>query len=176
MMSRAASLSAIGLASLTLSSLALGGCLLSPTDDGRVTSTTAPLPFNGYLLEARAPAYVRAWNHTTHQMEDVGAPVLSGDLGYSVEGGQEFLFHRVRKVGVPQAIQEFDALDALAVWHSFDVDVLRESRTLVARDLARGRDAVHAATALAAGFDRIVSCDADFDGIPGLRRLHPADV
>jgi predicted nucleic acid-binding protein len=94
----------------------------------------------------------------------------------SVEGGQEFLFHRVRKVGVPQAIQEFDALDALAVWHSFDVDVLRESRTLVARDLARGRDAVHAATALAAGFDRIVSCDADFDGIPGLRRLHPADV
>lgn len=96
MTSRAASLSAIGLASLTLSSLVLGGCLLSPTDDGRVTSTTAPLPFNGYLLEARAPAYVRAWNHTTHQMEDVGAPVLSGDLGYSVEGGPVYYWETSR--------------------------------------------------------------------------------
>jgi predicted nucleic acid-binding protein len=32
---------------------------------------------------------------------------------------------------------------------------------------------VHAATALASGFTQIVSCDGDFDGIPGLERLDP---
>ncbi|GAB96796.1 hypothetical protein KILIM_049_00140 [Kineosphaera limosa NBRC 100340] len=41
---------------------------------------------------------------------------------------------------------------------------------------ARGRDAVHAATALAADFSAIVSCDADFDDIPGLRRLEPEEA
>lgn len=38
---------------------------------------------------------------------------------------------------------------------------------------ARGRHAVHAATALARDFSAIVSCDADFDDIPGLGRLEP---
>lgn len=31
----------------------------------------------------------------------------------------------------------------------------------------RGHDAVHAATAIVAGFDQIVSVDRDFDGMPG---------
>ncbi|MDO5627008.1 MAG: PIN domain-containing protein [Mobilicoccus sp.] len=94
-------------------------------------------------------------------------------LHLSVEGGQEFLFHRVRRAGRERAVLEFDRVERLVVWHAFDVDVLRASRDLVAGGYVRGRDAVHAATALAAGFDTIVSCDADFDGIPGLARLDP---
>ncbi len=94
-------------------------------------------------------------------------------LHLSVEGGQEFLFHRLRRVGRQQAVEQFALLDRLAVWHSFDVEILRRSAELVRNDHARGRDAVHAATALAAGFASIVSCDPDFDGIPGLTRLDP---
>lgn len=94
-------------------------------------------------------------------------------LHLSVEGGQEFLFHRLRRTTRDRALVEFDQVERLVIWHAFDVDVLRSSRDLVATGYARGRDAVHAATALGAGFDSIVSCDADFDGIPGLARLDP---
>jgi predicted nucleic acid-binding protein len=94
-------------------------------------------------------------------------------LHCSVEGGQEFLFHRIRRVGSEQGIREFDVVDAMVVWHDFTHDVLRAARSLVAQGHARGRDAVHAATALGAGFGQLVSCDADFDGIPGLARLDP---
>lgn len=61
----------------------------------------------------------------------------------------------------------------MVTWHPFDTEVLRASRDLVADGHARGRDAVHAATARASGFAEIVSCDSDFDGIPGLNRLDP---
>ena len=40
----------------------------------------------------------------------------------------------------------------------------------------RGRDAVHAATALLAGFTEIVSADKDLGSVPGLRRLDPANL
>lgn len=94
-------------------------------------------------------------------------------LNLSVEGGQEFLFHRLRRVDRAQALSEFALLDTLATWHPFDVDILHASRDLVASGLARGRDAVHIATALHHGFSQIISCDADFDHVPGLRRLDP---
>ncbi len=94
----------------------------------------------------------------------------------SVEGGQEFLFHRLRRVERARAVAEFDRVDQLVVWHPFDVEVLRHSRELVRRGDARGRDAVHAATAILAGFTTIVSPDTDFDGIPGLARLDPLDL
>lgn len=106
---------------------------------------------------------------------DVVAAAGRGELRLhlSVEGGQEFLFHRLRRSDLGRALAQFDLVDRLVVWHDFDIEVLRASRGLVAAGSARGRDAVHAATALAAGFDAIVSTDADFDGIPGLRRLDP---
>ncbi len=53
------------------------GCMLSPTDDGRVASTTAPLTFNGYHTYSNAPVQVRAWNFATNAMENLGAPVMS---------------------------------------------------------------------------------------------------
>ena len=102
----------------------------------------------------------------------------AGDVEFhlSVEGGQEFLFHRLRMGERDDAVTEFDAVDAMVVWHPFDVETLRASRRIVGDGQARGRDAVHAATALLAGFSEIVSLDRDFDEVVGLRRLHPADI
>lgn len=77
-------LRALGLAALATGSAA---CMLSPTDDGIVGSTTSALPFEGYLTQPGAPAYVRAWNYASNAMEDVGAPVLSSTSGLNVEGG-----------------------------------------------------------------------------------------
>jgi hypothetical protein len=56
----------------------MGGCMYRPTDDGRVASTTAPLRFDGYTMEARAPVQVRAWNFTANTMDDIGAPARAG--------------------------------------------------------------------------------------------------
>ncbi|TWD16844.1 type II toxin-antitoxin system VapC family toxin [Marihabitans asiaticum] len=93
----------------------------------------------------------------------------------SVEGGQEFHFHRLRRTDPETAVRQFDLVDDLVTWHPFDVEVLHLARDLAAQNGVRGRDAVHAATALRAGFADIVSRDPDFDGIPGLTRLDPTD-
>ncbi|HYN28864.1 MAG TPA: type II toxin-antitoxin system VapC family toxin [Dermatophilaceae bacterium] len=94
-------------------------------------------------------------------------------LPLSVAGGQELLLHRLRRTSRATAVRELDLVEAIVDWHDFDRAVLSRSRDLVAAGQARGRDAVHAATALRAGFGSIVSCDADFDGIPGLTRTDP---
>ena len=64
----------------------------------------------------------------------------------------------------------------MVVLHRFDEGVLQTAISLVATSTVRGRDAVHAATAIRAGFDAIVTTDSDFDGIPGLRRIDPRDT
>lgn len=97
-------------------------------------------------------------------------------LEASVEAGQEFLFHRVRRVGREQATREFAVLDELMVWHPFTEAVLRRSVELTASCPIGGRDAVHAATALEAGFTEIVSADRDFSGVPGLTLRHPSEL
>lgn len=94
----------------------------------------------------------------------------------SVKGGQELLVHRLRRVGRDEALLDFEDIDALVHWHSFDAEVLRASGQIVRRGEARGRDAVHAATAIAAGFTEFVSPDPDFDGIAGLRRVDPREL
>ncbi|MDN5746374.1 MAG: type II toxin-antitoxin system VapC family toxin [Nocardioidaceae bacterium] len=108
---------------------------------------------------------------------DVVAAAGRGEvaLHMSVEGGQEFLFHRMRKGSREEAVAAFDVLDRLVTWHAFEVEVLHAA-VLLARAGVRGRDAVHAATAQRAGFGGIVSPDRDFDAVPGLRRLDPAGV
>ena len=97
-------------------------------------------------------------------------------LHASVEAGQEFLFHRLRRGATAVAVEDFDALDRLVVWHDFDSAVLRRSRDLVEAEEARGRDAVHAGTALCAGVAQIVTTDQDFEGITGLDRVDPRDL
>ena len=97
-------------------------------------------------------------------------------LHLSVEAGQEFLFHRLRRDSRPAALAAFDTLSEFVDWHPFDVEVLLLARRLIEITAVRGRDAIHAATALRAGFDAIMTTDPDFEGIPDLRRLDPAEL
>lgn len=94
-------------------------------------------------------------------------------LHASVEVVQEYLFHRLRKVARPQALAEARDVAAMCLLHPFDTDVLELSLALVESSGVRGRDAVHAATALQHGFDTIVTADRDFDQVPGLTRVDP---
>jgi hypothetical protein len=98
------------------------------------------------------------------------------ELHVSTEAIQEFLFHRLRRTHAVVAV--LDARDASAFCrvHAFDTSVLERSIDLVESTNLRGRDAVHAATAQVQGFSEIVSADRDFDGIPGLTRVDPAEA
>lgn len=59
---------------------------------------------------------------------------------------------------------------------NFDREVLDLSLELIERTGIRGRDAAHAATALAYGIETIASPDPVFDAVPGLRRIDPLDA
>lgn len=96
----------------------------------------------------------------------------------SVEMIQEVVHHRLRRTG-DRSIASADGRDtaALCTLLNFDREVLDLSLDLIERiPTIRGRDAVHAATALAYGIDTIISPDRAFDGIPGLTRLDPNTV
>lgn len=54
-------------------------------------------------------------------------------------------------------------------------EVFRRALDLDVRGIG-SNDRVHAATALAHGIGLIVSADAAFDGVPGLRRVDPLDA
>lgn len=106
--------------------------------------------------------------------------LTAGDLrAYaSVEMIQEFVHHRLRRTGDRlQTTQDGRDVAALCTLLNFDREVLDLSLELVERlPTVRGRDAVHAATALAYGIERIVSTDSAFDGIPGLTRIDPREL
>lgn len=91
----------------------------------------------------------------------------------STEAVQEFVFHRLRR-GDPQAVALGREAAALCVLHPFDAQVLESALALMETGAVRGRDAVHPATAIAAGFAEIVSTDRDFDDVPGLSRVDPS--
>ncbi|WP_454295227.1 type II toxin-antitoxin system VapC family toxin [Salana multivorans] len=94
----------------------------------------------------------------------------------SVEVVQECLFHRMRIVGRERAVAETRDLRILLRLHPFDEVVTGRMIDLVETTSIRGRDAVHAATAIGAGFTEIVSPDPDFVDLPGLRRLDPREL
>ena len=98
-------------------------------------------------------------------------------LSASVEAIQEFVHHRLRRTDDRQraAREGAAAIDGCTIF-DFTEEVLRRSLSLI-RDHQniRGRDAVHAATALAYGIDTIVSPDRAFDGITGLTRVDPLE-
>lgn len=92
---------------------------------------------------------------------------------------QEVVFHRLRRTGDRRVAAKNGAdLASLATVLPFDREVLDISLSLMEHHPSiRGRDAVHAATALAYGIERIASSDRAFDGIPGIVRTDPrADV
>ncbi|MBI4508993.1 MAG: hypothetical protein HY698_05125 [Deltaproteobacteria bacterium] len=64
----------------------LSGCMLTPTDDRRVSRTTSPLSFQGYTTEASAPVQVRAWDFEANAMANVGAAVRSVTAATNVGG------------------------------------------------------------------------------------------
>ena len=99
------------------------------------------------------------------------------DLFASVEAIQEFAHHRLRRTGDrARAAREGTAAAGSCSLLDFTAGVLRRSLTLLQdHPTVRGRDAVHAATALEYGVSTIVSPDAAFDDIPGLTRLNPLD-
>lgn len=104
---------------------------------------------------------------------------VSGDTirGYaSVEMVQELAHHRLRRTG-DRDVAAADGRDASAMCTllNFDREVLDLSLELIERTAIRGRDAVHAATALAYGIETIVSPDRAFDGIPGITRVDPVE-
>jgi uncharacterized protein len=98
-------------------------------------------------------------------------------LSASVEAIQEFVHHRLRRTNDrARAANEGIAAAGLCTVLDFTGEILQRSLSLI-RDhpTIRGRDAVHAATALLHGIDTIVSPDEAFDGIPGLARVSPED-
>ena len=93
----------------------------------------------------------------------------------SVEMVQELVHHRLGRTGDRQrsAQQGRDAAASCTLLN-FDREVPDLSLELIERFPAvRCRDAVHAATAIAYGIERIASTDRAFDDIPGLTRVDP---
>jgi predicted nucleic acid-binding protein len=93
----------------------------------------------------------------------------------SVEMVQELVHHRHRKtVDRNHAIADGRDITATCTVLAFDREILELSLDLIERiPTIRGRDAVHAATAIAYGIESIASTDTAFDGIPGLKRIDP---
>ncbi|MCL2788458.1 MAG: type II toxin-antitoxin system VapC family toxin [Micrococcales bacterium] len=102
------------------------------------------------------------------------AAVGDVELHVSVEALQEALFHRMRRRDArADAVAVVRDLADLAVTHPLDDAIMARTFELVLTTPLRGRDAVHAATALVAGFSSIATGDADFSSIPGLQALRP---
>jgi len=100
----------------------------------------------------------------------------STELHATVEALQEFLFHRLRRGSREAAVREAEKMRDLLVLHVFDIPVVDGMLRVAGSCSVGGRDAVHAATALAAGFREIVSPDRGFDLVPGLKRVEPGDA
>jgi hypothetical protein len=100
------------------------------------------------------------------------------DAYASAEMVQEFVHHRLRRHGdhILAATDGHD-LSAMIKLLDFDAAVLELSLDLIGRGLSvRGRDAVHAATAILYGIETIISPDPAFDGIVGIVRADPRAV
>lgn len=97
-------------------------------------------------------------------------------LHTSAECIQEIAFHRMRVGRREVAVDQTSEVRNLCVVHPLDDSALDRGLDLIEHHGARGRDAFIAATALLAGFDSIVTTDASFVDVPGLRRIDPRDI
>ncbi|GAA1524383.1 hypothetical protein GCM10009788_30230 [Nocardioides humi] len=91
----------------------------------------------------------------------------------SVEALQEFLHHRMRRCPRSLALQQAERVATVTRAHDFDHVIWDRALRLVESTPIRGRDAIHAATALEHGFAEIVTTDADFVVVPGLTPVAP---
>jgi uncharacterized protein len=106
---------------------------------------------------------------------------LAGEGSFEMEAPvdlvQEILHHRTRRLGDRrQAATDARAAAALCRLHAVEPQDAHQAAELF-EDAPRlsARDAVFAAVALRHNLEAILSADGDFDGLPGLRRLDPAD-
>lgn len=133
-----------------------------------------------YLLDTAVLAYAIGGEHRYRAA--CQAVVTMGarpDVTFfaSVEMVHELVFHRMRRVDRKQAADEATAAGDVCTLLTFDHDVLLRSLDLIRSiPTVRGRDAVHAATALNHDIDKVISPDAAFDKIPGLTRVDPFDT
>ena len=133
------------------------------------------------LLDTAVPLYASGTD--SEQLEPCAAvmeAVVSGRLkAYaSVEMIQEFVFHRLRRTGDRRrSVADGRDLSEVVTVLDFDLVVLHGALELIEQlPSIRGRDAVHAATALVFGPPVVVTPDRAFDDVPGLRRLEPATL
>lgn len=98
------------------------------------------------------------------------------ELHASVELVQEVTFHRLRTGGVEHAVGIGRLLLEACVLYPVTREVMARSLDLIERSPVRGRDALHAATALEHGFTEIVTTDPGFVGVPGLGLTPPEQV
>lgn len=136
---------------------------------------------NAILLDSAIPIYALGEDDRHRQVcRRVMERAAQDDIkAYaSVEMLQELVHHRLRRTG-NRGVAAADGRDTASVLTilNFDREILDLSLDLIERvPTIRGRDAVHAATALAYGIDTIVSPDRAFDSIPGLTRISPEDL
>jgi predicted nucleic acid-binding protein len=90
---------------------------------------------------------------------------------------QEVLHHRARRLGDRrQAAVEARAAASLCRLHAVEPrDAAHAAELFAGSERLSARDAVFAAIALRHDLETILSADSDFDGLPDLRRLDPAD-
>jgi predicted nucleic acid-binding protein len=98
-------------------------------------------------------------------------------LDASTELIQEFLHVLLRRgISRDQALEEAGEVRRLCRVTAFDNQVLTMALTMIRKYPGLGvRDAVHAATAVVAGIDKILSADQVFDGLDELERVDPLD-
>jgi predicted nucleic acid-binding protein len=95
----------------------------------------------------------------------------------STEMLQEVVHHRLHMTGDrSRAVADTHDIMALVRTAPFDDTVLRCALHLIASTDIRGRDAVHAATAITQGVEWVISIDPVFDVIDGLTRIAPTDL
>ncbi|MDR0594773.1 MAG: type II toxin-antitoxin system VapC family toxin [Bifidobacteriaceae bacterium] len=130
-----------------------------------------------YALDTSVPLLAQGG---PHPRRDACRAVLelaarrSAGFTASVELIQEFVFHRLRMTGDPElAVAQGRSLRGLVKLVALDEPVLESALELTRQAVARGRDAVHAASAFRAGADAIITTDPDFGRVPGLRALDP---
>lgn len=136
-----------------------------------------------------SPPALEAWR--SRALSDMDAGVISAlvldELAYRLvlawlrdDGdGDPLTTYRANPRAVMQAVRSrltsaWRAVDSLALeLQPTDRLVIDRAKALMARPGLAPRDAFHAAHALQAGCDAIVSSDADFEAVRGLRLLSP---
>lgn len=134
---------------------------------------------NRYLVDSNVFLYARGEEHPYREPCRVLLRAAADGrlmLEASVEVVQEF-GHVLLRRGVDRssALEEIDEVRSQCRLHAFDADVLARALGLLrAYDSLGVRDAVHAATAMQAGLDSILSTDRAFDTVEEVTRVDPA--